>query len=128
MPESACRWVLGSEQTAMSFPGKSGKDGVFRSSTRCAVNATSSVCFGTLLLLILGPALLNRESVRVLGGGSPSGLATLEHVLLVPLAEAGVLLAIVGGTLSKNRRERNLAAAVTGLLGVFVVLRMAQLI
>jgi hypothetical protein len=81
-----------------------------------------------MLLLILGPALLSRQSARVLGGGSNAGLTTLEHILLVPLAEAGVLLAVVGGTLSKNRRERNLAAAVTGLLCAFVVLRMAQLI
>jgi len=111
----------------MSFPGTSG-DGVFRSSTRCALNATSSVCFGAMLLLILGPALLSPQSARVLGGGSSGGLPMLEHALLVPLAEAGVLLAVVGGTLSKNRRERNLAAAVTGLLCAFVVLRTAQLI
>lgn len=112
----------------MSFPGKSGNDGVLRSGARCALNATSSVCFGAMLLLILGPALLSPQSATVLGGGSNVGLALLERILLVPLAEAGVLLAIVGGTLSSNRHQRNLAAAVTGLLCAFVILHRLQLI
>ncbi len=111
----------------MSFPGKRANDGVLRSGTRCVLNATSSVCFGTMLLLILGPALLSPQSARVLAG-SHAELAMLERVLLVPLAEAGVVLALVGGTLSASRRERNLAAAVTGLLCAFVILRMTQLI
>ena len=75
-----------------------------------------------------GTALLSPQSVTAIGGGSHGGLAMLERALLVPLAEAGVLLAIVGGTLSVNRHQRNLAAAVTGLLGAFVILRMTQII
>jgi hypothetical protein len=111
----------------MGFPGKAG-DGVMRTGTRCVLNATSAVCFGSLLLLILGPALLSPQSVRVLGGGSRTGLAVLSHGLLVPLAEAGVLSAIIGGTLSSDRRRRNLAAAVAGLLAALAILRHLQLI
>src|SRR5580658_11003511 len=107
----SCRWEGGVEKQ-MSFPGKRGGDGVMRAGARCVVNATSAVCFGSLLLLILGPALLSPQTARVLGGGSSAGLAALSRALLVPLAEAGVLLALVGGTLSPNRRQRNLAAAV----------------
>jgi hypothetical protein len=110
----------------MSFPGKRG-DGVLRSGTRCALNATSSVCFGLILLLILGPALLSPGSARTLGGGSASGLHNMARLLLVPLAEAGVVLALIGGTLSANRRQRNLAAAVAGLLGAFYMLRLIHI-
>jgi hypothetical protein len=110
----------------MSFPGKR-NDGVVRSGARCALNATSSVCFGVMLLLILGPALLSPGSARTLGGGEPNGLHNMARMLLVPLAEAGVVLALVGGTLSSNRRQRNLAATVAGLLAAFVLLRFAHL-
>jgi hypothetical protein len=110
----------------MSFPGKRG-DGVLRSGTRCVLNASSSVCFGLMLLLILGPALLSPGSARTLGGGSASGLHNMARLLLVPLAEAGVVFGLIGGTLSASRRQRNLAAAVAGLLGTFVLLRMIHL-
>lgn len=110
----------------MSFPGKR-QDGVLRSGTRCAVNATSSVCFGLLLLLILGPALLSSESAKALGGGSPGGLHNMARLLLVPLAEAGVAFALIGGTLSASRRQRNLAAALAGLLGAFALMRLIHL-
>lgn len=81
-----------------------------------------------MLLLILGPALLSPQSITVLGGGSHDGLALLGRGLLVPLAGAAVLLALAGGTLSSNRRQRNLAAAVAGFLCVFVILYKLQLI
>jgi hypothetical protein len=99
-----------------------------RTGARCILNATSAVCFGSLLLLILGPALLGAHSARALAGGFRGGLAMLAQALLVPLAEAGVLTAIVGGTLSADRRQRNLAAAVAGLLAALAILRHLQLI
>ena len=112
----------------MGFPGKRGSDGVVRIGARCLLNATSAVCFGSLLLLILGPALLSPQSARMLGGGAREGLVALSRGLLVPLAAAAVLLAVVGGTLSSNRRQRNLAAAVAGLLVVLALLRHLHLV
>jgi hypothetical protein len=111
----------------MVFPSKS-SDGMMRTGTRCILNATSAVCFGSLLLLILGPALLSPESIRILGGGSRTGLAVLAKGLLVPLAEAGVLSAVIGGTLASERRRRNLAAAVAGLLAALAILRHLQVV
>ena len=110
-----------------SAPARPRQQGVIRSGVRCACNATSSVCFGFILLLILGPALLSPKIMKSLGGGSPRGLTALSELAL-PLAAGAVIAALVGGTLSANRRQRNLAAALFGLLIALAALRWLQAI
>lgn len=104
---------------------KARSDGLVRTTLRCAMNALSAVCFGMLLMLTLAPPLLNPQSVRALGGGGKGSLELMARGLSMPLAGAGVVLAVLGGTLSNSRRERNLAAAVAGLLGAFAVFHAA---